>query len=801
MQRIIFGRIIVFGILVAGLFGRHAHEQQAEAQTPAQGRRLVQPSSQSGLNGVDRHGAGTNSGTVRQVAHTRAPKTADPRTELLANAAATNAAATNAIVSHATDPKPNPLRSGNVETRGAVRLVSGETSNPQADRGQALSLDKFPEAPSSESFLDAAGFEETSQPFPPVPASSAPSSSAPVASHAGGFAAQALEPPLSGESIFGADPFGDGPSHPSNETPAAQPVDKPAEKPAAPGLSVSRDASSQAQAYATISPFAVTPAVVPEEVDSPFGNSPALSQSVPSPVNTNPVETEPTFHNNNVRNNIGRNDTAHNNTAIDDTETLSRTPSENESPGPVREGSGIPGPKSIHGPQNAQLVLEKILPDEIQVDQQAVVKIAIRNTGKTTAEEVVLVDQVPQGTRLISTSPPASMSQATDLAWDLGSIDPGKEVVVEMCVVPLREGEIGSVARVMFASSASASTLVTRPMLKVEVRAPRETLIGETINLDIVLSNPGSGTANGVVLEEFVPEGLFHKDGKQLINKIGRLKPKETMKLTLPVQAVGAGKIANRLVVRADNNLSAEEKTVIDVLSPVLQLKIDGAKTRYLDRKAVYQLTVANPGTASASNVDLVCQLPTSMQFVSTNQSGLYESSTHSVHWALEELPAGEAGQIELVTLPVKSGDHKLKFSGAGQNGLKGEVLHDVAIDGLASVSFSVKCLSDLVEVGRDTTYEIEVLNRGTKASTNVVVGVQLSKGMNFVSAEGPVKYRADDGIVQFNPLGRIDPKTEKTYRVTARCLDDGDHRISVKLLSDDLQAPITKEESTRVIQ
>ncbi len=466
------------------------------------------------------------------------------------------------------------------------------------------------------------------------------------------------------------------------------------------------------------------------------------------------------------------------------------------------EGTGTPGPSALEGAQTPHITIEKILPAEIVVDQPTTIKTILKNSGRSAAKDIVLRDRVPQGTRLVSTSPEGSMTASGEIVWTLGNLTGGEQVAIEMRVIPFREGEIGSVASVGYTAEASARITVTRPMLHVDVKAPSEVQLGQVANLEITISNPGSATATGVVLEEHVPDGLYHKDGKVLVNKnVDTLKPKESKRLTLPLTCTGSGSLVNHLIVKANGNLSVEEKTMIRAVSPMLNLEVVGPKQRFLERKAGYRLVVSNPGSAAAKNVDLVVYLPTALQFVSTNQSGVYEKSTHTVHWALEELPAEESGEIELVVLPLKAGEHSIRFSGNGESGLKKEVTQSLTVDGLAALSFEVACLSNLIEVGRDTVYEIRVSNRGTKASSNVTVTANLSEGMNFVNAEGPVRFQANGGIVTFESLPQLESKGEKVYRVTAKCVSDGDHRISVKVQSDELRAPITKEESTRVFQ
>ena len=110
-----------------------------------------------------------------------------------------------------------------------------------------------------------------------------------------------------------------------------------------------------------------------------------------------------------------------------------------------------------------------------------------------------------------------------------------------MQVIPVAEGEIGSVATVRFQADASARTIATRPELLIKATAARKVLIGEDVTLHITISNPGTGVATGVVLEERVPPGLRHPTGGELEYDVGTLKPGESRQLQLPLSAVRPG--------------------------------------------------------------------------------------------------------------------------------------------------------------------------------------------------------------------------------------------------------------------
>jgi hypothetical protein len=72
---------------------------------------------------------------------------------------------------------------------------------------------------------------------------------------------------------------------------------------------------------------------------------------------------------------------------------------------------------------------------------------------------------------------------------------------------------------------------------------------------------------------------------------------------------------------------------------------------------------------------------------------------------------------------------------------------------------------------------------------------------MQPVAAEGPpgVNHSIEGNNVLFEPLARLAPKADTTYRVRVKGLEPGDLRINVQLIADELQDWVTKQESTRV--
>lgn len=461
--------------------------------------------------------------------------------------------------------------------------------------------------------------------------------------------------------------------------------------------------------------------------------------------------------------------------------------------------ANVPGDRSLEGQQSPSLVIEKSAPEEIQVDRPATFQIRVRNVGNATAHNVTVVDQVPRGTEFVDAVPSCTQTSAGILIWSLPTLGVNEEVVLSMNLIPKVAGEVGSVAQATFQAQASVRTICTQPKLTVELKVPEQVLVGAEAACEIVVTNTGSGAATNVLVEEEVPEGFTHAAGKQLELAVGTLKPQESRRLSLALEAVTAGTYENHLTVRADGDLLEEVIRAIEVTSPKLELALDGPTLRYLDRQATYILRVSNPGSAPARNVELVTHLPKGMKYVTSDNHGQYDSQAHAVYWTLEELPAAQQGEVHVSVLPIEPGNHKLKADGRADLGLQHVCEHEVVVEGLAELAFAVTDAADPIEVGSDTTYEVRVHNRGSKSDSDVRVIAELPPGMTPTAGDGPATATVQGRQVIFSPLSRLAPNEEAIYKIHAKGDATGDHVIRVQLQSAELRVPVTKEEMTRV--
>lgn len=462
------------------------------------------------------------------------------------------------------------------------------------------------------------------------------------------------------------------------------------------------------------------------------------------------------------------------------------------------DGKGRPGGKELEGLRTPTISVQKMAPTDVQMGQETTLQVKIRNLGQIPVEKILVRDEVPAGTRLLRANPQGTLAADGGVLWELGTLEPGAEATVSMHIEPMAEGRIGSVAAVSFQTTASSSTMVTRPQLAIDQSGPQQVLLGELVKFAIRISNPGTGPATGVILEEEVPPGLAHTSGRQLEYEVGTVRPGETRHLELTLKAAQAGMVENLLIARADNNLRAQSSASLEIIAPQLRVNIDGPARRYLEREAVYTALMENPGTAPANNVELVVQLPRGLRFVNANNSGHYDSTRHAVLWNLASLPAKKRGRVQFSVVPTAAGSHAIRADAKAQMNLADSREHLLQVEGVPALYFGVADVSDPVEVGGQTAYEIRVVNQGSKTATNVRLAAEVQEGLKPERAEGQTAGQVQGQRIEFGPLEKLPPKGEAKYMVHVRGTRAGNWLFQVQLASDEM-AGATKQESTHV--
>ncbi|MEM9409590.1 MAG: hypothetical protein AAGA30_00630, partial [Planctomycetota bacterium] len=423
-----------------------------------------------------------------------------------------------------------------------------------------------------------------------------------------------------------------------------------------------------------------------------------------------------------------------------------------------------------------------------------------KNVGRVAARNVRIFDQIPAGAELVQSTPQPSRGQNNQLTWDLDTLDPGQEKRIKLQLKPTQPGEIGSVAQVTFSAMASMRTKVTKPVLAIKHSTPSRVLVGDRVVVDIDVKNEGDGPASDVVIQEDLPEGLEFSEGfRELEYAVGTLGPGQSKKVRLELKAAKIGKYRNVMVAYAKGGLQTQHAVDVEVIAPRLSAAGEGPKRRFLKREATHRFAVRNEGTANATNVELVCRLPSGLKFVSANNRGKFDENSNSVYWSLAELDTGLVANVELTTVPIAPGNQDLNLDVQADLNQTASAVCKLNVEHLIDVFFDIDDLVDPIEVGSETKYRLRIVNQGTKTASNVQLQVVLPAGIQPVAVEGNITSEIRGQQIAFAPITSLNPGDDIEIFVIGKGTTPGDHRVAVNLITDGREGNVSKQESTRV--
>ena len=237
------------------------------------------------------------------------------------------------------------------------------------------------------------------------------------------------------------------------------------------------------------------------------------------------------------------------------------------------------------------------------------------------------------------------------------------------------------------------------------------------------------------------------------------------------------------------------------MVAPQLDVAVTGPSLQHLERHAILNFKVTNPGTATANHVTLTEQVPLGFKVVSASGSGRHDFVSRTVVWFLGDLAPGQSKEVAVELVAINPGDYHHKAVVTGARGLRAEGELSTRVEGLSALLMELVDTDDPVEVGKDTSYEIRVTNTGTKTETNLQLTCTIPDKMELRSAKGAFgcAFKQEGRDLVFASLPKLPPRADAIYRVSVKCLAVGDLRFQARVRADGLALPVLREESTRV--
>jgi uncharacterized repeat protein (TIGR01451 family) len=470
----------------------------------------------------------------------------------------------------------------------------------------------------------------------------------------------------------------------------------------------------------------------------------------------------------------------------------------------------LPRDKLPLGRQSVALTVDVVGPQVLNINQVTTLRIVVRNTGTTDAMGVVVRDELPESLSYLSSQPEAERTGDALLFWKLSVVPAGSEKVIQVRVKTVKVGPFDHAATVTLLAGSKARTIVREPRLKVEQTfTSGKVLKGQPVQFRIAVSNPGDGPARNVVVRAKLSPGLRvespeRNDENLFEQTLDQVEPGQRVVLdALVADTITAGEQSCEVSAQSNdvttNREEAKFKATVNVIEPKLKLSITGDEVRFTDTIATYNITVENPGSATAHNVRVLATLPLSGRLVSlpsTIPAPRWDASTGKLIWTIPQVEPGENEKVPL-TFQIRMGGvgfYQVAVDARGDGGLSDHASCRTDVKGLADFEFEVIEQRRVVDIDDSTAFSIRIKNIGTKEARNILIQAVLSKNIEPIETRNgtedrtQAQYNPAQSVLVFPPIERIGTGQEVVLGIKVKAKEKGFGTCKVSLMHDDLE-------------
>jgi uncharacterized repeat protein (TIGR01451 family) len=454
-------------------------------------------------------------------------------------------------------------------------------------------------------------------------------------------------------------------------------------------------------------------------------------------------------------------------------------------------------PREHTGAQQPSVEVKWSSQESLNIGQKCECSLVVTNTSGSLVRNVAVEAGIPEGLDVLSVAP--APQQGTS-RWYVGDLNAGETWSIEMVMIPHARGDLALSAFVRFSGHTTSVLSVQEPLVRMNVEGPESVTVGEQAEYIVRVENPGTGTAQNVVIEASIPKSMQHRSGSVPRIQVGALSPGESRQVRLNLTALEGGECQLPIRAIADGGIGDHTEATISIARPSLNVAIAGPETSAAGKPANYEVTVTNTGNIPSINVQAEYKLPNEAEFIQADRGGIHREAEGIVYWFVGTIQPGESASYHVL---VKAG---APGNGLSRAGVKSEhtgvtmVSHSTTVQGVPELLLDVATAEPALTVGQETVVRIVVQNDGIVDAEEVGLSCELPSGLEFVSAAGPSQFLAESGMVIFRSVDAIEAGSEETYLINARCVRAGNHRARVRLGSPSLSEPVIGEATLKAL-
>lgn len=308
---------------------------------------------------------------------------------------------------------------------------------------------------------------------------------------------------------------------------------------------------------------------------------------------------------------------------------------------------------------------------------------------------------------------------------------------------------------------------------KVTLRWGQDSVInvGQESHCSLIVKNAGSTVARDLEVFSQFPASVrltgavpaTTQGGSRLSWQLNELRPGEERKFEITFVPTQRGEVA----ATADVRFSTSARSSFAVAEPLLAVELSGPNQLIVGEPASHTVTVTNPGTGIANQVQIEAHIP----------AGLEHARGEKLLMDLGSLNPGESRSVRLALTAIAGGRHKVDVQARAESGLLKSASSTVNV--IAPSLATVVQGPALRYLGRQGTYVVKVGNDSAAATDNVQVRYKIPAEFEYVGANLGAQYDSNTRLLTWF-VGRLEQRQTAELQVTlvARQLGQSTHAI-----------------------
>ncbi len=352
--------------------------------------------------------------------------------------------------------------------------------------------------------------------------------------------------------------------------------------------------------------------------------------------------------------------------------------------------------------------------------------VTVTNDGDVDASQVVIVDQLGNGLKYVSSSDGGVWDEKTNTVTWIVDLAAGKTKTLNVVATVVGYGNVtNSLAVGNKTSKINVNVPEITPNKTVDNKNPN---FGDNVTYTIVVSNDGAADAKNVVVKDILDPGFkfieanyggVYDELTRTVTWIVDVNAKGHVDLTIKVIVEDYGVLTNNVTV--GNKTSSVNITVPEIIPN----KTADIENPNFGDEVTYTVNITNVGKSNAVNVAVRDVLGEGLELISAD-GGVYNPITRTITWTVN-LNSGETKSFKVVAKVIGYGNVTNSL-------VVGNKTSAVDVD-VPEIIPSKDADNKYPNFGDSIDYTITVNNIGKADAKHVVVVDRLDKGLKYVSS------------------------------------------------------------------